>query len=107
MGQTQITLTILGMAVVTFLPRLLPIRALAARRLSPAVASWLKHVPIAVLAAMLVPALLALEGDPTEDPPSLYLWASIPTWLVARWTHSFVAAVLVGIAAVAAARWLL
>ncbi|NLS77877.1 MAG: AzlD domain-containing protein [Chloroflexi bacterium] len=107
MDQTQITLTILGMAVVTFLPRLLPIKALSARSLPPVLAGWLKHMPIAVLAAMLVPTLLAPEGDLAVNLSNLYLWASIPAWLVARRTHSFVAAVLVGIAVVAIARRLL
>ena len=106
MDQTKVTLTIVGMAVVTFLPRLLPIWLLSSRRLPPAVAAWLKHVPTAVLAAMLLPALIAPDGDLAISPSNLYLWASIPTWLVARRTRSFMAAVLVGIATVAGARWL-
>ena len=41
MDQTQITLTILGMGLVTYLPRLLPIWLLSARRLPPALVAWL------------------------------------------------------------------
>ncbi len=107
MDQTQVTLTILGMGLATFLPRLLPVWLLSKRSLPPALAAWLRHVPVAVLAAMLFPALLAPDGNLLLRPSNLYLWAAIPTCLVAWRTRSFAAAVIVGVAVVACLRWLL
>jgi branched-subunit amino acid transport protein len=65
MDQTLIFWTIVGMAVVTYIPRLLPVLFLSGKQLRPLIASWLKLVPPAVLAAMLVPSLLVREDTVT------------------------------------------
>ncbi|NOR25855.1 MAG: AzlD domain-containing protein, partial [Desulforhopalus sp.] len=63
MDQTLIFWTIVGMAIVTYLPRLLPTLFLSGRTLRPVIASWLRLVPPAVLAAMLVPSLLVRDNS--------------------------------------------
>ncbi len=104
MDQKVVFLTILGMAAVTYIPRLLPVYLLSSRSLPPLVVDWLRHVPVAVLAAMLFPSLL-IEGDQvTLAPSNLFLWAAFPTLLVAWKTRSLFGSVLVGMALVAAAR---
>ncbi len=62
MDQTLIFWTIVGMAVVTYLPRLLPALFLSGKTLRPIFASWLRLIPPAVLAAMLVPSLVVREN---------------------------------------------
>jgi branched-subunit amino acid transport protein len=116
MDQNTITLTIIGMAVVTYLPRLLPVlfltrngagRADAERSentLSPLVEAWLRYVPVAVLAAMLLPSLLVAEGRANLAWGNLYLWAALPTLGMAWRTRSLFAAVLTGMAVVALGR---
>ena len=110
-------MTILGMGVVTYLPRLLPLLILARRStaqgddpsgaLSPLVESWLRHVPAAVLAAMLFPSLWIAEGRANLALDNLYMWAAIPTLLIAWKTRSLIGAVLAGVAVVALGRLLL
>jgi branched-subunit amino acid transport protein len=109
MDQDAIALTIVGMGVVTYLPRLLPMLLLArsgktGSGMSPWVESWLRHVPAAVLAAMLLPGLFIAGGQLSVRLDNLYLWAAIPTLLIAWRTHSLVGAVLAGMAIVALGR---
>jgi branched-subunit amino acid transport protein len=108
MDQNLITLTILGMGLVTYIPRLIPLVILRDKgKLPPAVAAWLRHVPPAVLAAMLLPALVAGDGQPERMPGNLFLWAAVPTALVACKTHSLFGSVATGIACVALGRLLI
>ncbi len=107
MDQQAITLTIVGMALVTFGPRLLPVWLLASRSLPPVVVAWLRYVPVAVLAALLLPTLVVHENNIDFGSDNLFFWAAIPAFLVAWKTRSFVATVTVGMAAVAIARALL
>lgn len=107
MDQSLIFLTILGMTLVTYLPRLLPVWLLATRKLPEIIVTWLRSVPAAVLAAMLFPAVL-LDGKNlhlTVD--NLYLLALFPTLLVAWKTRSLFGAVVVGMGLVALSRLLM
>lgn len=106
MDQEVILLTILGMALVTYLPRLLPLLFLSSRKLPPLFARWLAYVPAAVLAAMLFPSLLAPEGSLALSADNLYLWAAVPTLLVAWRSKSLFASVVVGMLLVALGRML-
>ena len=107
MDQSLIFLTILGMLLVTYLPRLLPVWLLASRRLPHVVVAWLRYVPAAVLAAMLFPALLLQDGALNLHFDNLYLLAAIPTLLVAWKTRSLFGAVVTGMLFVALARLVL
>jgi branched-subunit amino acid transport protein len=101
---TMIYLTIAGMMLVTFLPRVAPVWFLASRSLPPLVASWLRYVPPAVLAAMLLPSIVAPDGVVDLHWSNLYLMAAVPTLLVAWKTRSMVGSVLTGMVLVALAR---
>ena len=48
-------LLILGMALVTYIPRVAPLLLLSSRQLNPHLMRWLEMVPPAVLAALLAP----------------------------------------------------
>jgi len=97
-------LTIAGMMLVTFSPRVIPLWFLASRSLPPRVAAWLRYVSPAVLSAMLLPSIIAPDGQVYIYWENLYLMAAIPTLLVAWKTRSLVIPVLVGMALVALAR---
>lgn len=66
--------------------------------------AWLKYVPVAVLAALLLPSLLVAEGKINLVWSNLYLWAALPAGFVAWKTKSMFATILVGMAIVAIAR---
>lgn len=106
MDQKIIFITILGMMVVTFVPRALPLVALAQRSLPEIVVRWLSFIPVAVLAAMLVPILIINQGELDWGTENIFLWAALPTIVVSWRTKSFVSAVLVGMGCVALGRYL-
>jgi branched-subunit amino acid transport protein len=104
MSNTTVLLTLAGMALVTYLPRLVPALFLRSRKLPPFVEAWLKYVPVAVLSALLIPSLLVSNGALNIQWHNWYLWAAIPAGLTAWKTRSMFATVLVGMALVALAR---
>ncbi len=106
MDQTLIFWTIVGMAVVTFLPRLLPTLFLSGRSLHPVLASWLRLVPPAVLAAMLVPSLLVREETIELGFTNLFFWAALVAFPIAWKWKSLSATVLVGMGMVALGRYM-
>jgi len=105
MDQKVIFLTILGMLLVTYLPRLLPIWLLSSKSLPPLVVAWLRYVPVAVLAAMLLPSLLIRDTQINFGTKNLFFWAAFPTIFVAWKTRSFFGAVIMGMGIVAVARY--
>ena len=106
MDQTLILWTIVGMAIVTFLPRLLPTLFLSGRTLRPAIASWLRLVPPAVLAAMLMPSLLVKEDAIDIGFENLFFWAALVAFPVAWKWKSLSATVLLGMGLVALGRYM-
>jgi branched-subunit amino acid transport protein len=107
MAQDTQLITILGMALVTYLPRLLPAWTLRGRALPPFVMAWLRYIPAAVLAALLIPSLLVAEGRLNLAWSNLYLWAAIPAAWVAWKRRSLFGTVLAGMGVVALLRWIL
>lgn len=98
---------ILGMAAVTYLPRMLPLVVLSRFRLPPLLLRWLSFVPVTVLAALLAKELLISESKLVLPPENLYLIAAVPTFVVAFRTRSLMGTVLAGIVTVALLRRLL
>lgn len=105
MDEKLVLLTILGMAVVTYLPRVFPLLALSGRKLPDIVVAWLGYVPAAVLAAMLFPALFLVDGNITVAKDNLYFWAAIPTLAAAILTKKLFLPVVVGMLAIILGRW--
>ncbi|BCS87846.1 AzlD domain-containing protein [Pseudodesulfovibrio sediminis] len=105
MGQEIIFLTILGMLAVTYIPRMLPLVALASKRLPEPVIRWLSFVPVAVLSAMLFPSLLLKDAAFNFSSENYFLWAAIPAFLLAWRIRSFFGTVALGMGLVAAGRY--
>ena len=62
MDQKLIFWTIVGMFLVTWIPRALPVLALASRKLPDSVIHWLSYVPASVLAALVAPEIFLQDG---------------------------------------------
>ena len=107
MDQQTLFLTILGMAAVTYVPRVLPLLTLARRNLPEAVARWPSFIPAAVLAAMLLPALTLTDQGLDLSEKNVFLWAALPCFLTGWKTKSAAATVAVGMVCVAAGRYFL
>ena len=94
------------MGLVTFLPRLLPVLLLSSKTLPPLVVTWLRFIPVAVLSAMLVPSLVVNDSALDFSSSNLFLWAALPTFLVAWKTRGLFGSVMVGMVVVALGRFL-
>ncbi|OEH92419.1 AzlD domain-containing protein [Bacillus solimangrovi] len=59
----NILLTILGMAIVTYIPRALPFLAFDVNNLNPFVKGVLQNVPYAALGALIVPGVFFIQPN--------------------------------------------
>ena len=105
MDEKVVLLTIVGMTLVTYIPRVAPVLALASRTLPAPVVRWLSFVPTAVLSAMLFPSLLLKESSFDFSMENYFLWAAVPAFLLAWRTKSFFGTVALGMGLVAAGRF--
>lgn len=93
----KIVLVIIGMSVVTYLPRMLPLVVLSKLKLPPLFTAWLRYIPVAVLSALLVPGVLLSHGRLAFTLQNKALLASIPSLLVAARTKNLFLTVSAGI----------
>ena len=106
----QVLALFVGMALVTYLPRMLPVVVLSRFRLPPWLLRWLGFVPVSVLSALLARELLfgAGSGGALALPPAQpQLLAAIPAFLAAVYMRSLMGTVVVGIVAMALLRHLI
>ncbi len=87
---------VLGMGLVTFLPRLLPVYFLTGRNLPGWFIEWLDLIPAAVLSALLLPAIVTSEIPRIFTLYRLEMIVAIPTFLVAIRTKSLGGTVITG-----------
>ncbi|RSD29300.1 AzlD domain-containing protein [Mesobacillus subterraneus] len=59
----EIVIMIIGMAVVTYIPRMLPFVMFRGKELPPFLQGVLKNVPYATLGALIFPAILFIQED--------------------------------------------
>lgn len=93
MKETHIYL-ILGMAFVTYLPRLLPFLLLANRRIPPRVDVFLKCIPAAAIGALIIPGVVSA----TPDMPEAALLGMLFTLLYGLWKGGIIIPVLGSVA---------
>jgi branched-subunit amino acid transport protein len=87
---------LVGMGAVTYLPRCVPLVALAGRRLPAGVVEWLGLIAPAILAALVVPGLLVDPGSRALDLSRTELWVALPTLWFAWRSRSLGGTVAVG-----------
>lgn|SRR5690554_6922341 len=93
----EIIIIILGMSLVTHLPRIIPLVVLSKLNLPQILLTWLKYIPVAVLSALLVPTVLMPSGELSIAIDNKSLIASIPCLIVAIKTKNLFYTVLAGI----------
>jgi branched-subunit amino acid transport protein len=96
MIRTEYLLLVIGMGLVTYIPRWFPIFLLARRDLPQWFTEWLDLIPVAILSALVVPVLVT-SGDPLHlDLLQPQLLVALPTFLFALKTRSLGGTVVVG-----------
>ena len=95
--EQKIILIIIGMSLVTYIPRMLPLVVLSKFDLPPLFLQWLKYIPVAVLSALLAPGVLVVNGHLSLGLNNKYFLASIPCFIIGFWTKNLFITVLVGI----------
>ncbi len=98
MIHSEVIWVILGMGLVTYLPRWVPLVFLSRRNLPRWLVEWLDLIPAAILSALLFPELLT-NGTPRHI--ALWqpeLWVAIPTFVFALKTKSLGGTVVIGMA---------
>jgi len=89
-------LLLLAMGLVTYLPRWLPLQLLANRRLPAWLEEWLGLIPVALLSALLAPALFTAGRPRSLELGRPEFWVAVPTLLFAVRTRSLGGTVMVG-----------
>ncbi|TKI57197.1 AzlD domain-containing protein [Brevibacillus antibioticus] len=93
----DVFLVIVGTAIVTFIPRVLPLMVLSRFQLPEWATRWLSYVPISVMAALVAQEIFKHGEEISFSTNNVELLAAIPTFLIAIITRSLLASVLVGI----------
>lgn len=101
----EILMVIVASGIVTLLPRVLPLMVLSRFRLPEPVAEWLKHVPVAVMSALIAQSLFLADDKPVQG-PTLEMAAAVIAFWVAVKTRSLLGTVLAGVACTMVLRWL-
>jgi len=96
MSDTNYLLVVLGMGLVTYIPRWVPLFFLSQRRLPLWLIEWLDLIPVAILSALIFPDLFT-----TSEPRHLELFqikslVAVPTLLFSLKTKSLGGTVVVG-----------
>jgi branched-subunit amino acid transport protein len=97
----MIWIAIVGSAIATYLTRSLPFAVAFGGRLPPAARRYLEALPVAIIAALVGPAVVAPAGALTHgaEPVAAALVVAAVAWL-----RSLLAGVIVGVLAVALLR---
>ncbi|MEH7238527.1 AzlD domain-containing protein [Bacillus sp. JJ1562] len=101
----SILLIILGCALVTFIPRIIPFIVIRNINLPKIVIKWLSFIPICIFAALIVDSFIIQDESLLSIDWSV-LTAIIPTLIIALWTKSLSITVIVGIVSMATVRFL-
>lgn len=98
---------LIGTALVTFIPRTLPLVFISKLELPEYVKKFLTHVPLAVMTALVVQSVLTSGEEWLSFGEDLQWIALFPTLAVAVVTRSLLLTVLTGIATAALLVWLI
>ncbi|WP_099364230.1 AzlD domain-containing protein [Fredinandcohnia onubensis] len=100
----SILLIIVGSAIVTFIPRVIPFIVIRKIGLPKIVIKWLSFIPICIFTALIVDSFI-IQDESILSIDWRVLAAIIPTLIVAIWTKSLSVTVIVGVVCMATIRF--
>jgi branched-subunit amino acid transport protein len=99
-----VLVTIVGMAVATYLTRAPLLLALSDRPLRPRLRLWLRLIPLAVLPALAIPMVLLPGGRPFLTPSNPQLWGMLVVLALTATRANLLLSVAAGVVTVALLR---
>jgi branched-subunit amino acid transport protein len=96
MSEDRYLMLVLGMGLVTFCPRFLPVFFLSGRSLPEGFKRWLELIPVALLSAILLPSLVVTQTPMGFTMASRELLVAIPTFVLAATSRSLAATIIGG-----------
>lgn len=97
---SHVLILIIGMAVVTYIPRFLPILLLSKKEISPSFSRWMSFIPVSIFAALVASDVFFWEGSFELDPiENIKLFPSILVLFVAYKTKSLLWSMITGVLA--------
>ena len=103
----EIFLIIVGMTLVTFATRFTCVALFSKTGIPGWLERWLKHIPTAILTALIVPALVLPKGQIDLSFNNHYLLAGIVAGVVAYKTCNIVVTLTTGMGTMLILRWLI
>lgn len=100
-----ILLIIIGCALVTFVPRIIPFIVIRNIMLPKIVIKWLSFIPVCIFTALIVDSFI-IQDESFLSIDWRALTAIVPTLIVALWTKSLSVTVIVGIVSMATVRFI-
>lgn len=104
--QLSILLIIVGCALVTVIPRIIPFIVIRKVELPDKLVRWLSYIPICIFTALIVDSVIIQDSSSLLSIDWTVVIAILPTLLVAVWTRSLSWTVIVGIISMAVIRFL-
>lgn len=105
MDTAQFAAALVGMSLVTYASRVLPLLLFGQRQLPQWFLSFVSHIPVAILSALLFQSLFVMDGEVVTSLGNPMMAAAIPTVLAAYLTRSLYGTVVVGLITMALLRF--
>ena len=103
--RSEILLIIIGMAVVTYSTRVGSLVLFRFTGIPSWLEVWLKHVPTAILTALIIPALILPKGAIDLSLSNHYLLAGLTTGLTAFLSRNVLASIGLGLLVMLSLKW--
>lgn len=95
---SEALILIIGMAVVTFIPRFFPLLLLSKKEISPSFSRWMSFIPVSIFAALVASDIFFWEGSFSLQPvKNIKLLPSILVLIVAYKTKSLLWSMVTGV----------
>ena len=99
---SEALILIIGMSVVTFIPRFFPLLLLSKKEISPSFSRWMSYIPVSIFAALVASDIFFWEGDFSLQPLlNIKLFPSLLVLLVAYKTKSLLWSMITGVLSMA------
>ncbi|MGY3777855.1 AzlD domain-containing protein [Isobaculum melis] len=99
---------IIGMAVVTYLPRMLPMLLLSNRQVSKNLTRWMEFIPVSIFSALICSDIFFWNGELSIQPlENMKLLPTVLVFFIAYKTKSLIWSIVFGVGGIILLQWLI